>query len=166
MQNLSHTRPPGQTTHSRPFFPVNLSAAYRLRDDIGPRHARLIAEHCGGNASRILEAGYGIVTPGFLRLIGPTVVIKKGSIVLPCRDAHGEIVALHSHEMEWFTPAKPHIANAIRGPWTEIEVCETTAEADSLALSINICAIGRNGCDDEAVAAAVLSARREWRLAA
>ncbi len=142
-------------------FPPNYSQVFRFLDDIGPRHAGLIAQHCGGDPSRLLEVGYGLVSPAFLRVFGAAPrFIKIGAIVLPCRNAQGQIVALHDHRLEWLTPPEVHVSNPLRGPWAEIEVCETTSQADSRALTANICAIGRNGCDRRAVAAAVLSARR------
>lgn len=167
-QNLSRTSQPGQIT---PFTP-SLSCAFRLTDDIDRRDAEIIARACGGAVDRILEAGYGLVTPAFLRTLAPAApTLKKGSIVMPCRDERGEIIALHDHRMQWFTSANVHIANPIRGRWAEIQVCETTSEADSVALAANVCAIGRNGCDRKSVAAAVLAVLRgkgsnEWRLAA
>jgi hypothetical protein len=70
-----------------------LSSIYRQLDDITARHAALIAEHCGGDPSHILNAGYGVVTPAFLKIFKPeSDSIKRASIVLPCRNAQGEII--------------------------------------------------------------------------
>jgi hypothetical protein len=140
-----------------------LSQAWRLLDDISPRQAELIAEHCGGDPARLLEVGYGVVSTAFLQQFETeTGFIKKGSIVLACRDAAGEIIGLHDHRLKWLTPARVHIANPVRSAWAEIQICETTSQADSLALAENICAIGRNGCDKRDVVTAVLAARRSY----
>jgi len=158
---LVHQVPvPGQVSVFPPAFHT-YSQAVRLLNDITARHAAVIAENCGGDPARILEAGYGVVTPAFLRVFksGPES-IRPGAIVLPCRNAQGEIVALHDHRFQWFTQPQVHIANAVRAPWSQIEVCETTSQADSLALSANVCAVGCNYCDQRTVAAAVLSALR------
>jgi hypothetical protein len=170
-RNLSHTRPSGQTTHSA--FPSPLAIVDRLLEDLNQHHAELIVEHAGGDASRLLEVpGYGRVTVSALRLLGDVPkFVKIGLIVLPCRNSQGRIVALHDYQGRWITEPSPHIANAIRARWAEIRIYDTTSQADSIALSENICTIGRNGCDKKRVAAAVLSARRndksfERRLAA
>lgn len=160
MQRLSQARHRLQGAGFLLALPT-YSDIYRLLDDIDRRHAELIAEHCGGDPVRLLEVGYGLVSPAFLQRFGPPAnSIRRGSIVLACRNVPGEVVGLHDHQLQWLTPATVHIANPVRAPWTEIEICETTSIADSLALSANICAIGRNGCDKKTVAAAVLSARR------
>lgn len=152
-QNLTHLAFRGKS----PF----LSNAFRLLDDINLRDAALIAEHSGGDAARLIEAGYGVLTPTAIRLLSPVPkFVKHGLIVLPCRDALGRIVALHDYQVRWITSPAPHIANPLRARWAEIQVCQTTSEADSLALSLNVCAIGRNGCPERMVTAAVLSALR------
>jgi hypothetical protein len=171
VQRLPQARGRLQGSGLLPPLPT-YSNIYRLLDDISPRHAHLIAECCGGDPARILEVGYGVVSTAFLQQFEPTTgFIKRGSIVLACRDAGGEVIGLHNHHLQWLTPPVVHIANPVRATWTEIQICETTSQADSLALSANVCAIGSNGCDKKIVAAAVLSARRnesslEGRLAA
>jgi hypothetical protein len=162
-QKVTRARIPAQAPHFPLFFKprLRLSELCRLLDDITPAQAALIANHCGGDPARILEVGYGVVSPAFLQQFEPAAqLLRRGSIVLACRDAGGEVVGLHDHCLQWLTPATVHIANPIRAPWTEIQICETTSQADSLALSENICAIGRNGFDKKTVATAVLSARR------
>jgi hypothetical protein len=159
MQRLPQAPGPLQGVDLLPTLPT-YSHLYRLLDDITLRHAKLIAEHCGGDPARILEVGYGLVSPAFLKRFDAAEFVKRGSIVLACRNATGEVMALHDHYLQWLTAAAVHVANPVRAPWAEIQICETTSLADSLALSENICAIGRNGCDKKTLAAAVLSARR------
>src|SRR6185295_1133184 len=89
-----------------PQFPtsVSYSHAYRLLDDIDRAHAELIAKHGGGDADRILEIGYGLITAPALRALGSVPsFVKTGLIVLPCRDSQGRIVALHDDRMRWIT---------------------------------------------------------------
>jgi hypothetical protein len=156
--------------------PVNLSAAYRLLEDLTFRQAKIVAGHCGGTADRILDIGYGSVTPSFLRLpFAAREFLRLGLIILPCRDIHGRIVALHDCQFRWLTPPAVHIANPIRAKWTGVRVCRTTSEADSIALEENICAIGVNECDPTMVTSTIAmlkgkesetAAFREWKVAA
>ena len=135
-----------------------LNYAFRWLDDISPLHAKMVAASLGGDESRILEIGYGLANPTFSRALRHSKPIKHNSIILPCRNAKGEIVALHDHQMRWLTAPAVHIANPPRARFAEIELCDTTAQADSIAATENICVVARNGCDDRAVQSAVLSA--------
>lgn len=158
MQNLAHTPRGGQA----PAFKnaTSLTTAFRYCDDIGPRQAATIAASLGGDPARILEAGYGLSTVSFARALQRTEPMKHGTIVLPCRNAAGEIVGLHDYRLQWLTSPAVHVANAARARFAEIKICATTAQADSVALAENICAVGRNDCDDRAVESAILSALR------
>jgi hypothetical protein len=137
-----------------------LSEAYRLLDDLSRAHAERIARQCGGDAARILETGYGLATSAFLRTFSETVdFVRLGLVIMPCRNASGEIIALHDDHNRWLTPPAVHIANPIRAGWAEVRLCRTTSEADSLALELNVCAVGMNECNQDAVASALDSLR-------
>lgn len=135
----------------------SLAFAFRWLDDLSAHHAARVAASLGGDESRILEIGYGLANPTFSRALRHSKPIKHNSIILPCRDAKGEIVALHDHQMRWLTAPAVHIANPLRARLAGIELCDTTAQADSIAAIENVCVIARNGCDDRAVQSAVLS---------
>lgn len=157
MENLAHTPNGAQAPVSKTR---NYQNAFRLCDDINARQAAAIAASLGGDAARILEAGYGLSTVSFARALQRSEPMKYGTIVLPCRDASSAIVGLHDDRLQWLTAPAVHIANVLRARFAEIEICDTTAQADSVALAENICAVGRNGCDDRMVEAAILSALR------
>lgn len=169
-QNLS--RPTFSRKFPVPGFPSSLIGAFRLLEDINQTHAKTIARQTRCDAARILEIGYGVMTHGALRSLrslGPVPkFVKSGLIVIPCRDIHGKVVALHDENLRWITAPTIHIANP-RAQRAEIQALETTIEADCLALSENVCAIARNGCDNNlvAVALAVLKGdSQQGRLAA
>jgi hypothetical protein len=162
-QNLSQSSQLGQIT---PFTP-SLSHAFRLTDDIDRRHAATIARSCGGAVDHILEAGYGLATISFIRsLVTPPDFLRKGTPILPCRDAAGRVVAFHDAQLRWITEPSPHVANAIRARWSAIRILDTTSAADSVALQMNVCAIGVNGCRKQVVNALIAALSCEGRLAA
>jgi hypothetical protein len=136
-----------------------LDHAARFLDDLSLNDASVVAENLGGDPYRILETiGYGVVTGDFTRALQPGKPIKRNTIIIPVRNARGLIVAFHDQALSWLTGPAVHIANVGRAYHGEIQICGTTSEADSRALSENVCAVGRNGFTDQEVQAAVLSA--------
>lgn len=164
MQTLTYLEDRGQAatvSKSNTTTPAGLGTAFRYCDDIGPRQAAAIATSLGGDAARILEVGYGIATVSFARALNRSEPMKHGTIVLPVRDAHGAIVGLHDHRLQWLTSsAMVHVVNAARARYADIKIYDTTAQADSVSLAENVCCVARNGADDRAVEAAVLAALR------
>lgn len=159
MRTLPHAGDRFQTaTPNLNLNPVLLGLAYRELDDLTMRGAITVVQHMGGDPWRILESGYGMSNPAFGRAV--RAMIKRSSIILPCRDERGQIVALHDHRRQWLTLPAVHIANPARARFAEIKILETVSVADSVALNENICAIARNGCDDQMVHTAIQAAER------
>jgi hypothetical protein len=145
--------------------PNNLTTAFRYCDDISMAQAIRVARNLGGDPYRVLCAGYGTSTPAFVRLLSLGSSIKRKSVIIPCRDRNGRIVALHNESQEWFSSPSPHIANPARAPFAQVRICSTTPEADSVSLNENVAAIAINGCGEDEVRA-VLSALVNSRVLA
>jgi hypothetical protein len=68
--------------------------------------------------------------------------------------------------MQWITDPSPHIANPVRAQWSTVQIYDTTSQADTAALEMNICAVAVNGCDKQVVDAVVASLSQARSLAA
>jgi hypothetical protein len=132
--------------------PRNLLArAYRFAEDIEPRHARTIALNLGGSPDLILQAGYRVVSGTFVAAIRrqnfelPDFVTVRKTLLIPCLNEQGEIVALHDQNGQWLFGSESHVANPKRAGIVPVRICRTTAEADTLALGENVCAVVAHG---------------------
>ncbi len=128
-----------------------LTRAFRLAEDLEPKHARIIAQNLGGDPNFILESGYRITSSGFLTLLHrhnveiPSFVRSCKTILLPCRDEHDEIVGLHDELGRWIFGPAAHVSHPKRATSAPIRICLTISEADSLALAQNVCTIASHG---------------------
>ena len=125
--------------------------AFRVADDIEPRHALMIARNLGGDPNVILEAGYRLVTGAFLATFRrhdielPDFVTSRKTIILPCLNERGEIVAIHDEKGQWLLGSASHVSNPKRARYSPVRIGRTTSEADTLALAQNVCVVVAHG---------------------
>jgi len=128
-----------------------LTGALRLTEDIEPRHARIIAHNLGGDPDLLIQAGYRLVTGAFaaaFRQQGfelPKFVKVNKTILLPCRNQQGVVAGLHDEQRRWIFGPASHVSNPKRATYESIRICRSTSEADSLALSQNVCVVVAHG---------------------
>lgn len=128
-----------------------LTSAFRLAEDVGPKHAQVIAHNLGGDPDSILEAGYRVTTGAFVAAIRrhgfelPDFVTVRKTFLIPCLNEQGEIVALHDQNGQWVFDPAYHVSNPKRASFAPVRICRTTSEADSLAILKNICTVAANG---------------------
>lgn len=128
-----------------------LSRAFRVAEDLEPQHAQIIARNLGGDADTIFEIGYRVVSGAFVAAIRrhgfnlPDFVTVRRTFLIPCRDEQGEITALHDQNGEWLFGSTSHVANPKRAGYESVRICQTTSQADTVALRSNVCTVVAHG---------------------
>jgi len=139
-----------------------LGPFFRTLDDLSPS-----ATLNGIDPALIAQSGYKVCKRGY----NGRIAVPANSVIVPCRNPAGSVVALQTGVGRWITVPQVHVTNLIRRNWTNrLEFFATVVEADAAAHSRNIAAVVLNGVPLEQLSKRLLSESYEivdeWRCAA